>query len=66
MSRQRRNPVPDGTAAPGVSEVAEEAAAASGTGLNLKVLKEKKISELAADRHGLQHRGRVERCGSRS
>jgi transcription termination factor Rho len=47
MSRQRRNPLPDGTAAP-VSEVAEEAAVASGTGLNLKLLKEKKINELAA------------------
>src|SRR5262245_52907546 len=46
MSRQRRNNHLDGI--PPVSDVAEEGAAASGTGLNLKLLKEKKINELAA------------------
>jgi transcription termination factor Rho len=46
MSRQRRNNHLDGITP--VSDVAEEGAAASGTGLNLKLLKEKKINELAA------------------
>ncbi len=46
MSRQRRNNHLDGITP--VPDVAEEGAAASGTGLNLKLLKEKKINELAA------------------
>ena len=47
MSRQRRNNHQDDSA-PTPDVIEETAAAASGTGLNLKLLKEKKINELAA------------------